>query len=256
MRPATRVSRGHQGNTREVPTHPGAGTACGCLHTPTGGWQGPEQEVGVRSQPRAHRGSRSSCAQAAVHVRPGTAATQSPACAQNGRCRDSGPRARAFSARGPAVTSGELAFRDAQPAPGEGWTQPGAPPPGQDSFGGGVPSPPACTRSPAQGAAPGGSRPAGPVPGGSTRSNLLSFLILGRGWRGPGSEPLRVLAPAALRAALPPPPAPPPTPSGRGAECWVLDAGCSRVPAESQPSCTRPGKLGARNSSGTRRCKE
>lgn len=130
------------------------------------------------------------------------------------------------------------------------------PPPGQDSFGGGVPSPPACTRSPAQGAAPGGSRPAGPVPGGSTRSNLLSFLILGRGWRGPGSEPLRVLAPAALRAALPPPPAPPPTPSGRGAECWVLDAGCSRVPAESQPSCTRPGKLGARNSSGTRRCKE
>lgn len=91
----------------------------------------------------------------------------------------------------------------------------------------GVPTPPASTRSPAQGATPGGCPPAGRAPQGSTRSNLLRFLILGRGWRGPGSEPLRVLAPAALRAALPPPPAPPP---GRDAGCRVLGARCPLGP--------------------------
>lgn len=172
-----------------------------------------------------------------------TGATQPPACVRQGRRHDKCTCTHAWGASGTCSDPpgrAHLETRTPHPEKKKDLAICTRRPQGQDARGLASPLHPSARAHLLRAPPREGPRSESGAPGGSTRSNLLRFLILGRGWRVPGLEPLQVLAPAALRAALPPPPRS--ASHSVGAGCWVLSAWSSRVPAESWPSVAHPGK--------------
>lgn len=206
----------------------------------------------MRSWPRAQWGLHGSHADGGACA-SGHRCHQPPLCARHGRQRDACTCARSCGAQGPCSDHLGSRTETCMPHPGgEKTARCTQRPRVQDHSEGGVSSPP--THAHLLRARP----PEGPCqrverPVAELGATCKASSFWGKDGGGPGSEPLRVLAPASLRpAALPPPPAPPPTLSGWGAEYRVPGA----LESPLNPSLPSPtlGKLGAWNGSGTRRC--